>query len=311
MRDNYQKSKLENPLLIYAALFFGMALFGSGTPAAKIITAHFPVFLAPFLRLGAAAILSTPLLLHCRSDLKNMDRNDWLMILGIGGIGLFAFSLFLLNGMTMVAGVVGAVVMSMSPAIMAIGAVLFMKDRLGWRKITAVVLSVIGVLIINVWGKSLQSQGWTLILGSLLVFGAVLSQTAYSLLAKRVTKDLNPLVIVPLAAWTACIFFTVPGLIQARSFDFSTPTFMEWFALFWWGIGPFALGTSLWFWGLGRVKASTASGFMGAMPASALILSYFWLGDSFAWIHLAGFFLVFASIGFVTWAHRIKENQQG
>lgn len=46
------------------------------------------------------------------------------------------------------------------------------------------------------------------------------------------------------------------------------------------------------------------------MPASALALSYLWLGDKFYPVHLVGFVLVFASIGLVTWAHRVKEASQ-
>ena len=49
---------------------------------------------------------------------------------------------------------------------------------------------------------------------------------------------------------------------------------------------------------------------MSAMPASALALSYLWLGDKFYPIHLVGFVLVFSSIGLVTWAHRVKEASQ-
>ena len=49
---------------------------------------------------------------------------------------------------------------------------------------------------------------------------------------------------------------------------------------------------------------------MGAMPASALVLSCLWLGDKFHWIHLVGFAFVFTSIGLVVWAHRTMEKQQ-
>jgi drug/metabolite transporter (DMT)-like permease len=62
--------------------------------------------------------------------------------------------------------------------------------------------------------------------------------------------------------------------------------------------------------GLQKVKASTASGFMGAMPASALVLSYIWLGEAFHWVHMVGFALVFASIGLVSWAHHIREKRR-
>jgi drug/metabolite transporter (DMT)-like permease len=300
---------LKQSMLVYAALFLGMAFFGSGTPAAKIITARFPLFLAPFLRLLAAALLTTPLLIIYRQDLRGISRGNWLRIFAIGAIGLVVFSIFLLTGMKMVNGVVGAVVMSMSPAAVALGAVWFLGDDLGWRKITAITLALIGVLIINVSGKSIQATGWTLVLGSLLVFGAVCSATAYSLFAKKVSKEVKPFLLVPLAAWVATVLFAVPGIYQAASFNFSSPSLNEWFALFWWGIGPFAIGTSLWFIGLKSVKASTASGFMGAMPASGLILSYVWLGDQFHWIHLAGFGLVIASIVMVSWAHRLKEKE--
>jgi len=301
---------MSKTLLAYAALLFGMIFFGTGTPTAKIVTSGFPLFLAPFLRLLTAAVLTTPILVLYRGDLRQIDKRSWLYIIGIGAVGLVAFSLFLLTGMKMVSGVMGAMVMSLSPAAVAIGAALFLGDNLGWRKITAVIFSVIGVLIINTSGKSIQASGIVeLVLGSLLVFGAVCSATAYSLLAKKVSGNVRPLILLPLAGWVAVLLFAVPGIYQAASFDFSTPTTQQWIALFWWGIGPFGIGTMLWFLGLKAVKASTASGFMGAMPASGLLVSYFWLGDQFYWIHLVGFALVLGGIGMVTWAHWLSEKE--
>ena len=287
-----------------------MIFFGTGTPTAKIVTSGFPVFLASFLRLLAAAVLTTPILVLYRNDLRTIDKASWLYILGIGAVGLVAFSIFLLTGMKMVNGVMGAMVMSLSPAAVAIGAAWFLGEKLGWRKIVAVAISMIGVLIINTSGKSIQAGGVSdLILGSLLVFGAVCSATAYSLFAKKVSGSVRPVLLLPLAGWIAVLLFAIPGLYQAGSFDFSTPTTEQWIALFWWGIGPFGIGTMLWFLGLKAVNASTASGFMGVMPASGLLVSYFWLGDQFYWIHLIGFALVLGGIGMVTWAHWRSEKK--
>ncbi len=217
-------------------------------------------------------------------------------------------------GMQMVSGVVGAMVMSLSPAAVALGAAWFLGDRLGWRKIVAVILSVAGVMIINISGKSMQAQGWELWLGSLLVFAAVCSATAYSLFAKKVSANVRPILLVPLAGWIAAILFAVPAGYQALSFDFAGPGWNDWAALLWWGVGPFGIGTMLWFLGLKGVQASTASGFMGAMPASGLLVSYIWLGEAFQWIHLVGFAFVLGGIGMVSWAHYRSEKiakQQG
>ncbi|MZR13774.1 EamA family transporter [Maritimibacter sp. DP07] len=305
------EGKSSNQLIIYAQLFAGMALFGTGTPAAKVVSEGFPMFLGPFLRLTFAALALSPFLVIHRKRLPQIARGDWIRIVIIGGVGIVAFTLFLLTGMQRVNGVVGSVVMSLSPAAMATAAVLFMHDSMGWRKILAVTLAVVGVLVINVSGQSIQSSGWDLVLGSLLVFGAVASQTLYSLLGKQLIRDLRPVIALPLIVWVAVLLFAVPGLYQATSFDFSTPTANQWLGLVVWGMGPLAIGTLVWFRGLSQVAPSTASGYMSAMPAAALILSYIWLGDAFHPVHLVGFALVFTSIGLVTWAHRIKETRQG
>ena len=55
-------ASFKRQLLVYAQLFFGMALFGTGTPSAKIVSEAFPVFLGPFLRLTIAALALTPFL---------------------------------------------------------------------------------------------------------------------------------------------------------------------------------------------------------------------------------------------------------
>jgi len=294
---------------VFAALFFGMIVFGSGTPTAKVVSEGFPIFLAPFLRLLLAAVLTTVLLVIYRSELRDISRRSWLYIFGIGAIGLVAFSLFLLSGMAMVSGVVGAIVMSTSPAAVALGAALFLGDKLGPAKLTAIGLSIAGVVIINTSGAEIGDQDlWTSILGSLLVLGAVASATAYSLFAKRVTAKVRPVLLIPLAAWIASALFAGPAIYQASQFDFSGPSMEQWIALAWWGAGPFGVGTMLWFYGLKSVEASTAAAFMGAMPASGLLVSYFWLGETFYWIHLVGFALVLAAIAVVAWDHRKSES---
>lgn len=287
-----------------------MAFFGTGTPTTKIVVSGFPMFLAPFLRLLTAAVLTSPILWIYWDDVREIGRKSWMYIAAIGAIGLVAFSIFLLSGMQMVNGVVGAMVMSLSPAAVAVGASLYLHDKLGWRKWTAVTASVAGVLVINVAGKSFEAGGaFELVTGSLLVFGAVCSATLYSLFAKRVSQSVRPVLLVPLAGWIATLLFAGPGIYQAVGFDFTRPTTRQWVALFWWGIGPFGIGTMLWFWGLQSVKASTASGFMGAMPATGLLVSYFVLGDQFYWIHLLGFALVIVGIAMVSWAHAVNERK--
>ena len=52
-----------------------------------------------------------------------------------------------------------------------------------------------------------------------------------------------------------------------------------------------------------RAEGAIAAGFMGVMPASALILSYVLLGEAFHWLHLLGFGIVFAGVLLISWEH--------
>ena len=103
-------------------------------------------------------------------------------------------------------------------------------------------------------------------LGSLLVFGAVCCEAAYSLLGKRLTADLSPIAIAVWAAVGAAVVFAPFAVVQAIAFDWSTPTAEDWLAVLWWGAGTMGLGSVLWFHGIREVPGTTASGFSEPVP---------------------------------------------
>lgn len=179
------------------------------------------------------------------------------------------------------------------------GAVLFLGDRLGiWRSV-AVVLGVSGVVLVNLGADTTEGGGDRILLGSALVFGAVLCEAAYSLMGKRLTVDLDPLMIVTSAATLALVLFVPLAVWDAVRFDWTSPTTGQWLGVLWWGAGTMALGSWLWFRGMSKVEAGTAAPFMAVMPVSALVLSYVLLGESFQWVHLIGMLLVLGGLAAV------------
>ena len=55
-------NKIKIPLL----LFFGMAIFGSGTPVSKIVGEAFPIYAGSFLRVFIGFIVLLPFLINDR-----------------------------------------------------------------------------------------------------------------------------------------------------------------------------------------------------------------------------------------------------
>ena len=187
-----------------AQLALGMIVFGSATPVSKLIVEQVPIFVGAGARVALGALVLLPLALARREGFRRLSRHDWLLVALIALFGMFGFTAFLLYGMRMVPGVVGAIVMSTAPAVTATAAILFMGESATWRKLAALALAVAGVMILQVGsggdGAGGNGGGGLAIVGALLVFGAVCCEAAYTLLGKRASEDADPILIAFLAA---------------------------------------------------------------------------------------------------------------
>ncbi len=287
------------PYLLLAA---GMAFFGSATPVSKLVGADFPVLGAAGARVLLAGLVLLPFALWKTDGLLKLTRKDWLLVGGIALIGNAGFSLFMLYGMQMVSGVAGSVIMSLTPAIIALGSVLFLKEHMTRNKILALVLGLAGVLIMQTSSGG-GGQGSAVLLGSLLVFLAICCEACYTLLGKKASEDMTPLKLTTLSALLAGLFLSPWIVFGFSQTDFQTLDLQDWSALAWWGVGTMALGSMFWYSGLTRTPGHIAAAFMVVMPVSALVLSYILLGENFQWIHVPGFGLAFASVILMTREH--------
>lgn len=299
-------SALGERLTTYALLLGGMSLFGSATPVSKLVGEDFPSMLASGLRMLTAAAVLVPFLVlqQGRQWWPRADRADWARLVGIAAIGTVGFTLLLFFGLQRVPGAVGAVIMATTPAITALGAVVFLRDHLDRWTALGLALAVAGVVVVNLGedtGSGADLTTAALWIGSLLVLGAVCSEAAYTLLGKRLTADLSPTQITTVAAVLSLLIFLPWATVQAVGFDWSAPAWTDWVAMVWWGAGTMGLGSVLWFRGMMRVAATTASGFMAVMPVSALVLSYVLLGEDFAWAHVAGMAGVLAGLAAIVY----------
>lgn len=305
------KQGKENKALGIAYLLAGMAVFGSATPVSKLVGEGLPILTASCLRVLLGALFLLPFVLKdFRSEVAKISRRDWLYLGLIALFGMVGFTVFLIYGMKMVSGVAGSIIMSFTPALTAVAAFTFMGAPLGWRRITAIALGVVGVLVVNLFkDKFGAGDSPAFYFGAALVLLAIACEACYTLIGKKATADIPPL----LASFLACVLALPPFLILAAfdigHADFAALDAAAWSALLWWGLGTLGIGSALWYSGLTRASGSTAAGFMAIMPISALLLSYFLLGEPFHPIHLLGIALVLASVGLMSWVHMTQEQE--
>ncbi|MDC8754442.1 DMT family transporter [Erythrobacter sp. sf7] len=281
-----------------ANLIAGMALFGSATPLSKIIGAHFPVFTASCIRMVIAAIVLAPFVWFATDRFARARRSDFPVILAIAAFGMVGFTATMLFGMRMTSGVIGSTIMSASPAVTALAAVVFFGAAMNWRKGGALALALAGVVAINLWrGEGDSAWNEAKLLGAALVGAAVCLEAAYTLLSRKLSDGITSLETTFAASLVAIpLFVLLAVLFDPHPFDFSGADGFSAGALLFWGAATGGLAPVLWYNGVRKAPGALAAGAMAVMPLSALALSYVLLGEQFRWVHLAGFGLVFAGL---------------
>jgi drug/metabolite transporter (DMT)-like permease len=281
--------------LTYLQLALGMIIFGSATPVSKLVTEQWPVLVASLGRMLVAGIVLAPLIFLDWKSIRKIGKTEITALALITIFGMVGFSVLLLYGMSMTTGTAASVIMAMTPAMTAIGAWLFFKERFTSAKFMALLLAFIGVLIVNVNQMGGES-GNNVLLGGLLVFGAVCCQAVYTLAGKTASQKLRPVTVAAITSIAAAVLFVPVAAFQFGQFELGAIDTTGISALLWWGIGTLAIGTWLLYSGMKHASGFIGSAFTGLMPVSALILSYILLGDAFHWTHVVGFGLVVASI---------------
>jgi len=152
--------------------------------------------------------------------------------------------------------------MGTSPALTAIGSLIFLKEHMNLRKWIAIILAVLGIVIVNFGGTmKMGPESFTgmMAIGSLLVFAAACFGAVYTIVGKKEMNHIKPMLIVSLSVTMSFILFIPFSLYQLPEFDVSVVTTSQWIAMIWWGAGSIALGLSLWNFGIEKVSGVIAA----------------------------------------------------
>jgi drug/metabolite transporter (DMT)-like permease len=303
------KDEPKDSVATVAQLIFGMALFGSATPLSKIIGEAFSVFTASFSRMAIASAVLGPAVWFFTKRFSRMERSDLIVIAAIAAVGMVGFTATMLFGMRLTTGVIGSTIMSSTPAVTALAAVIFLGAAINWRKAGALSLAVAGCVLINLFRNSSKDNGEAVLLGSLLVAIAVCFEAAFTLLSRRLSEGITSIEATFAASLLAMPFFAVLAFIfDAHPFSFAQATKSDWAALIFWGAATGGLAPVLWYRGVRSAPPALTAASMGVMPLTALTLSYILLGEDFQVIHLLGFGLVFAGLVLMIFEHAIKTE---
>ena len=269
------------------------AIWGGMYVVSKAVMAIIPPFSLIVLRL-VLGILTLAVIVLVRKNWKVTAKQFW----GIFAVGLIGYGVslgFQFVGTNLSTAANGSLVTSATPAFVLLFAAIILKEKIFPRRLLALVVASLGVLaVIDPRTAQLSSQ---LFWGNLSLVAAALTWALYSVLVRRVTRNVDVLstsliafagglpVCLPLGAWEAATRGYGPigwGVVAGVLFL---------------GIISTALAMYLWNTAFAKLEAGVASLTFFAQPVVGTVLGAIFLGDNINPLFIVGG--IFIGIGLI------------
>ena len=298
-------TRFQKPLA-YACLALSMTLVGVYVALCKPLVAVIPVFLLAWMRFGIAAVAMASWMKK-PADEAPIDRRTRVFLFLESFLGNFLFSICMLYGISMTSTVSAGVILSAIPATSALMGWYFLKEKMNARMWLAVALAATGLGLLTLAKAPPQSPdaasteaSVNMLLGNLLVFGAVLCESAFVVIGKRLSATISPKRIAAIINLNGFALSTPMGLYIAWQFDFGTVSLTAWGLLVFYALAASVWMVWLWMTGLKTIPASQAGVFAVMLPLTTALIGIAGFGESFSALQALAFGLALLSLVLAT-----------
>jgi len=270
------------------------------------ITIVFWAFAFPFIKLGLeelspinltimrlfiACILFFLFLLIKPKKFSKLQKKDIVPIFLLGFFGVIVYHLGLNYGEQYVSASVASLIIAIIPVFVVFLALTFLKEKITFKIIIGVVLSLIGVLIISIFGKPENSIEISYISGAITVLISSLVGAGYTVAGKKMLSRYSPLSLTIYA-----FLFGSLGLIPFVNLTLfeqvAALSIRGWIILLFLGICPTVIAYILWYVALEIKSASKLGTYLFFIPVLSTIISVILLNEKITWLFIIGGALV-------------------
>ncbi len=272
-------------------LFAGLAaasIWGGMYVVSKSVMTVIPPYLLLTSRL-LLGILTLFLVTLARGSVKVSRRQFW-QIFGVGFIGYGISVGFQFVGTDLSTASNGSLVTSATPAFVLVFAALLLGERITWRRLIALLVASLGVVaVIDPRKADLSSD---LFVGNLFLVGAALTWALYSVLVRKITRELD-VMPVSLIAFAGGLPVSIPlGAVELNSQGVGAVTPGVIAGVLFIGVISTALAMVLWNTAFAVLDAGVASLTFFAQPVVGTILGSLFLGEEITRLFLIGGVLI-------------------
>ena len=247
-----------------------------------------------FLRISAAAVLFWLLSLFYPSE--KIEKTDILRFIACGLFGMTINMLMFFKGLSLSTPINSSVVITLVPVILLIMSVVFLREKISWRKYLGIGLGLLGALFLIFFGIKKQNNAPNIPLGNVLFLVNATSYSIYLIIVKPLVEKYNS---ITLMKWFFLIAFVINFPIGLNEF-----TAVEWSQLpieTLYKLSFVVIGTTFFtylfnIYALKQLQPSTIGAFIYLQPVIAVLFAILVDSDSITPIRSGAAILIFAGV---------------
>jgi len=267
-------------LLLLMALIWGVNFI-----VAKYGTQVFAPLVFNSARIALAVVVLWMLVLAKRIPLPG--RRDVLALIGLGLLGNGLYQILFVEGLARARASDTSLILAASPAFIAIIGWMRGVDRIGWRGVSGILLSLCGIGLV-VLGAPVRAAGDSTKLGLGLMIAACLSWSLYSVVIKPYTERIDGLMLSAITitgGLVPVLIAAVPDLVDTASPSIGVTA---WLAVAYSGLFALVIASLFWYRGVRVLGPMRASMYANVQPLFAMVAAWAVLHETPRVMQLAG-----------------------
>jgi len=297
-------------LTIFRSPYFlvGLAMFlsASNLIVGRAVVDHIPPVALCFWRWMIAFLFLLPFAWPALRTQYRVLLNEWKLLLLLGFFGITGFFVIVYTALQWTTAINASLINSTAPVVILVIAWLMFRDRVTYRQILGIALTLVGVAVVVLRGDLRLLSELNLSWGDPLMLLATFFWALYSVLLKRLPEGLNTTAVL-----TVIIGLGLPMLLPLYGIEMASGKFMIFdhmtiITLLYVGIFAAAIGYLCWNYGVAKLGPNRTGVLFNLVPIFALFQAMLFLGESLYGYHYLGIPFVFYGIWLASMPPKLK-----
>lgn len=256
-------------------------VWGGTLVAGRILNPEITPLMSSSIRFALASLTLCLFLIISGKGFVKVTLKQVAMLILLGTCGVFAYNLFFFSGLQTVSASRASLIMTLSPAIIAMASICLYQEKLTKNKTIGIVLSLSGAILVIVTKSSSLNDIMTANIGDLYILGCVLSWVVFTLVGRGLIQSIGSFFTIVYSVIAGSVMLLIVTILtgQFNSTLIRALSVNDLLSLGYLGILGSALAYAWYYMGVESIGATRAGVFLALTPVTGVLSGHLFLGE--------------------------------